>query len=152
MKKNYAAKRLKIKCPFLLDHYTFNLNMLESGWAAPFILYPSIPGELDLPLFVEVSVDAMNKKRGQYNNALSMPGYEYRMCEKLYGITKKLVGGDSMHYSKQIGWRSRYCADMRNRRIFGPEEYMNVPEPYRLWIWPGDVQASIATLNLIPAS
>jgi endonuclease YncB( thermonuclease family) len=134
------------------ERATFNLNMLESGWAAPFILFPSIPGELDLPLFIEASVNAMEQKKGQYEDTLSMPGYEYRMCEKLYGITKKLVSGDSMRYSQKIAWRSRYCADMRNRKLYGPEEYMNIPEPYRLWIWPDDVRASIAALNLVPVT
>jgi len=52
---------------------------------------------------------------------------------------------------QQLGWRSRYCADMRDRKLLGPEEYMAIPEPYRLWIWPEDVQKSIATLNLVPA-
>ena len=81
-----------------------------------------------------------------------MPGYEYRMCEKLYDITKKLVNGDTLYYSRQIAWRSRYCADMRDRKLYGPEEYMMIPEPYRLWIWSNDVQKSITMLNLVPAS
>lgn len=134
------------------ERATFNLDMIESGWASPFILYPSIPGELDLPLFVEAAVDAMDKKRGQYQESLSMPGYEYRMCEKLYDITKKLISGDTLHYSRKIAWRSRYCADMRNRKLYTPEEYMIIPKPYRLWIWTDDVQKSIATLNLVPAN
>ncbi len=104
-----------------------------------------------MPIFVEASVDAMEQKRGQYKNPLSMPGYEYRMCEKLYDITKKLIGGDSLSYAQQLGWRSRYCADMRDRKLLGPEEYMAIPKPYRLWIWPEDVQKSIAALNLVPA-
>ncbi len=134
------------------ERATFNLNMIETGWAAPFILYPNIPGELDLPLFIEAAVNAMDNKKGQYQESLSMPGYEYRMCEKLYDISKKLIGGDTLHYSRKITWRSRYCADMRNRKLYSPEEYMFIPEPYRLWIWPDDVQTSIATLNLVPAN
>ena len=135
-----------------MERATFNLNMLESGWAAPFILYPSMPGELDLPLLLKVSVEAMEQGKGQYQDPLSMPGYEYRMCEKLYSVTKKIVAGKSLHYSEQLGWRSRYCADMRDRHLFGPENYMTIPEPYRLWIWPEDVRAAIAALNLIPSS
>ncbi len=146
---SYSAKELATMSR--RERATFNLNMVESGWAAPFIIYPSIPGELDLPIFVKASVDAMEQKRGQYQNPLSMPGYEYRMCEKLYDITKKLIGGDSLNYAQQLGWRSRYCADMRDRKLLGPEEYMAIPDPYRLWIWPEDVQKSIATLNLVPA-
>ncbi len=134
------------------ERATFNLNMIESGWAAPFILFPSIPGELDLPLFIKAATDAKENNKGQYQEPLSMPGYEYRMCEKLYNITKKIVNGDRLHYSRQIAWRSRYCADMRNRRLYGPEEYMTIPEQYRLWIWPDDVQKSISMLNLVPAN
>jgi hypothetical protein len=39
---------------------------------------------------------------------------------------------------------------MRNRALFGPENYMVVPEPYRLWIWPKDVREAIEKLNLVP--
>ncbi|RDE19439.1 nuclease [Motiliproteus coralliicola] len=131
---------------------TFNLNMVESGWAAPFILFPNIPGELDLPLFVEQALAAKNASRGQYQQPLSMPGYEYRMCEKLYSITKKLVNGERLSEARRHSWRSRYCADMRDRRLYGPTEYMQIPEPYRLWIWPVDLQLSISRLNLIPLS
>lgn len=132
------------------ERATFNLDMIESGWAAPFILFPSIPGELDLPLFLEMAVSAKEKRRGQYQNDLSLWGYEYRMCEKLYDITKKVAEGASLSYPEQLGWRRRYCADMRNRQLFGPENYFSIAEPYRLWIWPEDVQRSISMLNLVP--
>lgn len=134
------------------ERATFNLDMIGSGWAAPFIIFPSIPGELDLPLFLEVAVGAKAERKGQYQNDLSLPGYEYRMCEKLYGITKKVVEGTSLSYPEQLGWRKRYCADMRDRRLLDPENYFNIPEPYRIWIWPEDVQRSISMLNLVPAS
>ena len=129
---------------------TFNLNMIESGWAAPFVLFPNIPGELDLPLFLEMAVDAKKQKRGQYQDDLSLPGYEYRMCEKLYTVTKRIVDGESLTYPEKLSWRSRYCADMRNRKLFAPESYFNVPEPYRLWVWPDDVRRAISMLNLVP--
>ena len=132
------------------ERATFNLNLIESGWAAPFILFPNIPGELDLPLFLEMAVDAKDNKRGQYQDSLSLPGYEYRMCEKLYSITKKIVDGESLSYRERIGWRSRYCADMRSRKLFGPESYFDIPESYRLWIWPDDIQRAIGLLNLVP--
>lgn len=135
-----------------LERSTFNLNLIESGWAAPFILYPSIPGELDLSLFLQMAVKAKENKDGQYQNELSLPGYEYRMCEKLYTITKKLSDGKTLSYLKQLEWRSRYCADMRNRKLHDPESYMKIPEPYRLWIWPDDVQKAIGMLNLVPVN
>lgn len=133
------------------DRATFNLDMIESGWAAPFILFPSIPGELDLPLFIEMSVNAKEEKKGQYQDSLSLAGYEYRMCEKLYNITKKMMEGVTLSYPEQLDWRSRYCADMRNRSLYTPENYFNIAEPYRLWIWPDDIQTAISMLNLVPA-
>lgn len=132
------------------ERATFNLDLIDSGWAAPFILFPSIPGELDLPLFLEAAVAAKEAKRGQYQNDLSLTGYEYRMCEKLYGITQKLADGDLLSYGEQLKWRSRYCVDMRDRSLLGPENYFVIPEPYRIWIWPEDVQRAIAMLNLVP--
>ncbi|MCW8883652.1 MAG: hypothetical protein OQK12_00185 [Motiliproteus sp.] len=134
------------------ERATFNLNMIESGWAAPFILYPTIPGELDLPLFIEIAVEAQEAKRGQYQDPLSLPGYEYRMCEKLYEITKKMVGGKRLSDKQRKAWRTRYCADMRDRKLYGQEDYMEIPQPYRLWIWPDDLQKSISMLNLVPVS
>ncbi len=132
------------------ERATFNFDLIESGWAAPFVIFPNIPGALDLPLYLEAAEGAKDSRKGQYQHKLSMPGYEYRMCEKLYKITKRIVAGDSLSYTERLAWRSRYCADMRNRQLVGPEEYFNIPEPYRLWIWPDDVQSTISLLNLVP--
>lgn len=133
------------------ERATFNLDLIESGWAAPFVLFPNVPGELDLPLFLEMAVEAKDQQKGQYQEDLSLPGYEYRMCEKLYSVTKKLAAGESLSSREQLDWRSRYCADMRNRKLFDPESYFEIPEPYRLWIWPDDIQRAIGLLNLIPS-
>ncbi|REL28507.1 nuclease [Thalassotalea euphylliae] len=133
-----------------LERATFNLDMLASGWAAPFVLFPNIPNEADLPLVVDMCEKAINQGLGQYQEPLSMAGYEYRMCEKLYQITRQLVAGKSMSEKKKLSWRSRYCADMRNRQLYLPEGYFIVPPPYRLWIWPDDLPAAIGVLNLIP--
>lgn len=132
------------------ERATFNLNLIESGWAAPFIIFPNIPGELDLPLYLEVSNSAKEFGKGQYENDLSLYGYEYRMCEKLYAITKKIDENISLSYPEKLGWRTRYCADMRDRKLVKPEAYFSIPEPYRIWIWPSDVQQAISMLNLVP--
>ncbi|MEM9520373.1 MAG: thermonuclease family protein [Actinomycetota bacterium] len=130
---------------------TFNLDLVASGWAAPFILYPSIPGELDLPLVINAAQAARDNGLGQHADPGSLPGYEYRMCEKLHDITKKLVvDGDNLSIGARLKWRSRYCADMTTRELRGPEGYMSIPEPHRLWIWPNDVRNAIGSLNLIP--
>ena len=134
------------------ERSTFNLDLLRSGWAAPFVLYPSLPGELDMPLYLEAAFAAMDNASGQYGDPLSLPGFEYRMCEKLHAITRKLLAGETMKEHERLEWRSRYAADMRTRKLYGPENYMAVPAPYRIWIWPDDVRKAVADLNLVPAA
>jgi endonuclease YncB( thermonuclease family) len=133
------------------ERATFNLDLIESGWAAPFVLFPNIPGELDLPVFLEAAAEARDAGRGQYGDPLSIAAYEYRMCEKLHSISAKIAAGEKLSVKKRLAWRSRYAADMRNRTLHGPESYMSVPMHYRLWIWPQDVQKAIGSLNLTPA-
>lgn len=133
------------------ERATFNLDLVDSGWAAPFVVFPSIPGELDLPLFIEAAVGAAADKRGQYGDPNSLPAFEYRMCEKLHQVTRKLVAGENVPTRDRFDWRSRYAADMRDRMLYGPEGYMGVPMPYRIWIWPRDVRRAMAELNLVPS-
>lgn len=133
------------------DRATFNLDLIEKGWAAPFIIYPAIPGELDLPIFLEAAVLAFTERRGIWAAAETLPAYEYRALEKLHDITKRLVAGENLKSSDVFAWRSRYCADMRNRMLHGPEDYFGVPPPYRLWMWPKDVNEAVSRLNLVPA-
>lgn len=147
---SYSSKELKTLTR--AQRATFNLDLVESGHAAPFVLFPSIPGELDLPLFVEKAVEAMDQGRGQYADPKFLPGYEYRMLEKLYRITKKIVDGTQLSWPDRLKWRSRYAFDIRDRVLYGPEDYMGVPQPYRIWIWPDDVQKAMSMLNLVPSA
>lgn len=133
------------------ERATFNLDLIESGWAAPFVLFPNIPGELDLPIFLATATEAQEAGRGQYGDPLSMPAFEYRMCEKLHGISTKIAADGKLSARQRLAWRSRYAADMRTRTLHGPEGYMAVPLQYRIWIWPQDVQTAIGALNLTPA-
>ena len=133
------------------ERATFNLDLVESGWASAFVLYPSIPGEQDYPMLVRAAAEALAEPRGQWTDQLAMPAYEYRMCEKLHGITRRIVRGESLSGSQRFGWRSRYCADARTRLLYGPEDYQAVPPPWRLWIWPDDVQEAVSALNLTPS-
>jgi len=66
-----------------------------------------------------------------HTDKLFLPGYEYRMCEKLYDITKKVVDGQNLSYPDKLKWRSLYCADMRTRELHGPENYMAIPDKLR---------------------
>jgi hypothetical protein len=111
------------------ERATFNLDLVEAGWAAPFVIHPSIPGELDYPLFIRSAAAAIAAGRGIWADLLTLLAYGYRAVEKLHGI----------------------CADVRSRRLYGPEDYVAIPPPYRLWLWPNDVQDAVAKLNLVPA-
>jgi len=60
------------------ERATFNLLMADSGWAAAFPIYPSIPSYLDLMLLRECGKDALEKKRGAWAEPLTLTGYEFR--------------------------------------------------------------------------
>ncbi|MFE0191607.1 nuclease [Streptomyces sp. NPDC059008] len=146
---NYSKKELETlpreKRP------TFNLDLIAEGWAAPFVVYPSIPGELDLPLFLRAADKAVKDKKKIWKDPHTLLAYEYRALEKLHGVTKKKAEGKKLEPDEAFSWRTRYCADMRNRELHGPEDYFRVPPIYRLWLWPQDVNEAIGHLNLTPS-
>ncbi|MET9340348.1 hypothetical protein [Nonomuraea sp. NPDC003804] len=43
---------------------TFNLNMIAAGWAATFVIYPSIPPASDLNLLLAEAEAAWTHQRG----------------------------------------------------------------------------------------
>jgi len=124
---------------------------VRSGWAVTFIIYPSIPGELDLPLFLNAAEEAQLAQRGLWAEAETMPAYEYRSVERLYAIAKSIIV-DGTPAIEPLAWRERYCVDMRTRVLFGPEDYFEINPIYRLWIWPADVHDAVSTLNLTPSA
>lgn len=134
------------------ERATFNCFLVKSGWAALFPIYPSLPKHMDLVMFQKAAKDAYDEKRGVWANPLSMPGYEYRMCVKLYGVTKKLVDGKKVKTQERYGWIERYCVDMTTREIFYPKQYIKV-EPYnRIFIWAKDITEAVGKMNLVPSS
>ena len=130
---------------------TFNLDMVAAGWAATFVIYPSIPGELDLPLLLDAAATARSTGAGNWADELGLLGYEYRSLERLHTVTAKIVAGTDVAPAERFGWRERYCADMRDRVLHGPEDYVAIPPEYRLWFWPADVAEAVSRLNLTPA-
>lgn len=133
------------------ERSTFNLDLVGSGWAAPFVIYPSIPGEQDLPLLVDAAATARGSGLGIWADVDTLLAYEYRAMEKLFRVTKKIVAGAALEAGEIRSWRERYCVDMRSRTLHGPEAYAGVPPEYRLWIWPQDVSDAVSRLNLVPA-
>jgi endonuclease YncB( thermonuclease family) len=131
------------------DRATFNLLMVESGWAAPFIIYPSLPSYYDLVIFQEAARAAFEERRGAYAHQLMLTGYEYRMCIRLHGLVKKLESADRVTASDRT-WIERYCADMTTREIFYPEDYHRVPPYNRIFILPKDVNEAVGKMSLTP--
>jgi len=69
---------------------TLNLLMLETGWAALFIIYPSLPRNDDFNRSVAAAEAAWDGALGQWAPRTDgeggrnfLPGYEYRACIKL---------------------------------------------------------------------
>ena len=133
------------------ERATFNLDLVTNGWAAPFVIFPSIPGEGDLPLLVDAAATARAAGKGIWAAPATLLAYEYRAMEKLHAITEKIVSGQKVRGAAAFAWRERYCADMRNRQLHGPEDYTVVPPEYRLWVGPTDVATAMSQLNLVPA-
>jgi hypothetical protein len=129
---------------------TFNLDLVTAGWAAPFVIYPSIPGVEDLALLIGAAESARKAGLGIWPSPETLLAYEYRAMEKLFDITRTIVTGGSLKVDPR-SWRERYCVDMRTRVLHGPESYFVVDAQYRLWIWPQDLNQAVGRLNLIPA-
>jgi endonuclease YncB( thermonuclease family) len=149
MSPYYSAKELAAMS--YKDRPTFNTMMVESGWAAPFPIYPSLPKHRDLVVFQAAGKGAFEDKRGAWADPLTLTGYEFRMCVRLHQITKKLVKGQSLSSRDRYGWISRYCLDMTTREMFFPQDYHKVRVYNRVFVWPEDAVEAIASLNLIPA-
>jgi endonuclease YncB( thermonuclease family) len=78
---SYDADELRTMS--LLDRRTFNFQLVEEGWAAPFVIYPSLPKPADLTLFRGAARTARTEKRGHYADSKTLAGYEFRFCVKL---------------------------------------------------------------------
>ena len=133
------------------ERSTFNLDLVVKGWAAPFVIYPAVPGELDLPLLVDAAATARSSGLGIWGDPDTLLAYEYRAMEKLFSVTKKIVDKVDLRPGEAWSWRERYCVDMRSRRLHGPEAWIEVPPEYRLFLWPQDVSDAVSRLNLVPA-
>lgn len=131
---------------------TFNLDLVRSGWAAPFVIYPAIPGALDLPLLIGAAANARAARAGVWADPATLLPYEYRAVEKLFRITRKIVNKQRLEPGEEHSWRERYCVDMRTRTLHGPEEYFSVDPEYRLWLWTKDLNEAVGRLNLAPTA
>ena len=146
MAPSYTKKELQ-SIP-IVDRYTFNLLMIKSGWAASFPIYPSIPKYDDLILLQQSGKEAFENKKGAWENDKMLTGYEFRMCVKLYEITRKIVNKKPV---KTNSWITRYCVDMTTREIFPPQDYHKIKPYNRIFLWTKDVSSAVGKMNLLPA-
>lgn len=133
------------------ERSTFNLDYIRAGWAAPFVIYPNIPGEYDMPLLIEAVSEAIEAERGIWRDHLRLLPYEYRLLTLLYDVTKNIIGGANLSAEEQFGFRSRYCVDMRSLVIYSYDGYGSIPPQYRLWVWRRHLRKAISDLNLKPS-
>jgi len=145
---NYTAKERETMTR--RERATFNLLMVQNGWAASFPIYPSIPRMLDLVMLQEDGKKAVENKIGAWAEPQALAGYEYRMCVRLYDVTKEAVEKKKPAQSKKE-WISRYCVDMVTREIYFPQDYFKVKPYNRIFIWPKDAAEAVGKMNLLPA-
>jgi hypothetical protein len=144
---DYSAKELR-EIP-KAQRPPFNLDLVTAGWAAPFVIYPSIPGVEDLALLTGAAVAARAAGSGIWADPDTLLAYEYRAMEKLFDITATIVGGGQLTVDSR-SWGERYCVDMCTRVLHGPEDYFVVEPEYRLWIWQQDLNEVVSRLNPTP--
>jgi endonuclease YncB( thermonuclease family) len=121
---------------------TFNLDMIENGWAAFFPIYPSLPQNKDMNLAIAAAESAWNNKKGIWNKYGDkvLVGYEYRMCIKLSSADTSEKGIKDAF--------QRICVDLRTLDIVGKYGFHDIPPCYRLWIWEEDIEQAKIDLQL----
>lgn len=124
------------------ERRTFNLDMVENGWAALFPIYPSLPQNADFNLVIHAAEAAWQEQRGawaEFGRDLLL-AYEYRACIKL-GAAKSAATGIRDAFQ-------RVCVDLRDLKNKGVYGFHAVPPPYRLWVWQDDIAQAGADLGL----
>ncbi|MGB7210202.1 MAG: thermonuclease family protein [Pyrinomonadaceae bacterium] len=116
---------------------TYNLIMVEDGWAVFFPIWPSLPkAPADFDLIYKSAKKAWTNKKGMWNkhgNDLLLP-YEYRLLMKLsVNVTAEKTVNDIMSAAFQ-----RVCVNLRNMKMVGKFDFYKVPPSHRFWIWEKD--------------
>ena len=122
---------------------TFNLDMIDAGWAVFFPVYPSLPSDADMNAAIAAAESAWDNQRGAWHDFGEdlLVGYEYRACVKL-GTAADADAGIAEAFQ-------RVCVDLRNLRIVGRFDFHAVPPPYRLWVWQEQLAEAKAAMGLL---
>lgn len=116
---------------------TFNLLLVENGWAASFPIFPSLPNTEDMERLREGAEKARAEKKGFWEDESILLGYEFRMCVRL-ASGKPL---DECVY--------RYCVDMTSKQLYPPQEYYKADPENRIFIDSEDLDKAKKDLGLI---
>lgn len=128
---------------------TFNLQLVEAGHAATFVIFPSLPQETDFRLFHRLATEAVAQRRGFWTDELTLLGYEFRMVEKLVKVHRNQAHEEEISATER-NWISRSCCDVLTGALHPPQDYHLVAPQDRMFIWPKDVARAIARLQLEP--
>lgn len=123
---------------------TFNLDPVAQGWAALFVIYPSIPRSFDLNLLIDEAETAWREQRGAWKHAGEnlLLGYEYRACIKL-GTQNLTDPAEAISDAFE-----RICVDLRTKTEVGLYGYHRVPPSQQLWIWQKDLEQARRDLSI----
>ncbi|MEV6275486.1 hypothetical protein [Nocardia sp. NPDC051832] len=115
---------------------TFNLELVATGWAATFLIYPSIPRTADLNMLLDAATVAWDNKFGAWTHGGEdlLLAYEYRALIKL-GAANLDDPAATLDEAFQ-----RVCVDLRDLTEVGLHGYHKVPPPHRLWFWAKDTE------------
>ncbi len=132
---------------------TFNLQLVETGWAVLFLIYPSLPRDADLRRAVHAAQAAWDNKLGAWDEFGEdlLLGYEYRACIKLGEPDKPDKPGElpvAPQGRVDAAFR-RVCVDLRTREIAGRFGYHRIEPPYRLWFWQDDLATAREIFQLV---
>ncbi|MBC3190988.1 thermonuclease family protein [Pseudonocardia sp. C8] len=129
---------------------TFNLQLVETGWAALFPIYPSLPRDADLTRAMHAAETAWAQKLGAWAEfgADLLLGYEYRACLKLGAVDRPDEAPVEPGERVEQAFR-RVCVDVRTRTILGRFGYHQIDPPYRLWVWQDDLDEARRVLQLV---
>lgn len=124
------------------ERRTFNLEMIETGWAAIFPIYPSLPRNDDFNMAIKAAEEAWNSQKGiwqEYGRDVLL-AYEFRACIKL-GTADNADRGMKSAFQ-------RICVDLRDLSVLDEFGFHQVPPPYRLWIWKDGINEAKQNLGL----
>jgi endonuclease YncB( thermonuclease family) len=124
------------------ERRTFNLDMIENGWAAFFPIYPSLPQKDDFLLSINSAKEAWKNKKGAWKlfGENILLGYEFRMCIKLAKAKTESEG-------KKDAFQ-RVCINVVDMKKHGKYGFWEIEPCYRLWIWEKDIEKATIDLGI----